>query len=167
MFLHVMMVLHLAAAFSSDQERLSGKPLSDIVSNIRGAFQSKLKISSNDFSGSSSKPKSRPTVGLLDAGVTGYYIDASYASDSFQCRVLESGKAYRLNSCVVYGRDNVIFTATATKVLMTTYRDAGCQTVEDVGTPFTIVTDCNFFHENYYVSESTQIPSSTVTVQFK
>ena len=168
MLLHVMMVLHLAAAFSSDQERFNGEPLSASVSNIRGAIQSKRKISLADFNGTFSKPKSRPTVGLLDTGVTGYYIYASYASDwDNPCSLLESGAAYRLNSCVVYEGDNVIFTATATKVMMTTYSDAKCQTVESEDSPIAIVTNCNDLHVNSYVSESTQIPSSMPTVQFK
>ena len=163
-----MMVLHLAAAFSSDQERLNGEPLSASVSNIRGAIQSKLKISLADFNGTFSKPKSRPTVGLLDTGVTGYYIVALYASsDKFPCQILEAGAAYRLNSCMVYGGDNVIFKATATKVMMTTYSDATCQTVESEDSPIAMVTNCNDLHVNSYVSESTQIPSSMPTVQFK
>jgi hypothetical protein len=167
MLVHVLLVMHLAAAFSSNQERLNGGPLSASASKIRGDLQSKLKSSLSFVTAAFSKPKSTPTIGLLDSGVTGYYIDASYASDDFTCKELESGAAYLLNSCVVYEDDYVIFTATANMVAMTTYRDAKCQEISYEGTPFAMVTDCNFFDRNYYVSASTDIPSSKLTVQYK
>ena len=78
MLVFISMLLHLAAASSSVQEQLDGEPLSAGISNIRGAFQTEHVSSLSSDSTSSLRPRLRPTIGLLESAVTGYYTYGRY-----------------------------------------------------------------------------------------